>query len=160
MQERQSPVHIPGDRPEVLPSPSFMPLKSIPSHTWRFWVTPITRMSGDDAGGWKRKLLRGKAKGVMRLWNAKRVLTTYQYSGKLSRSSSHQRSSSSFSRSRVLLRSFGTLWGVILLVMGAGREEYFLYEGSVAVTALRTSVKDVLPEACPDLRRECIGATL
>jgi hypothetical protein len=57
------------------------------------------------------------------------------------------------------LRGFGTLWGVVLLVI-AGREEYFLYEGSVAVTALRTSVKDVLPEACPDLRRECIGATL
>jgi len=63
---------------------------------------------------------------------------------------------------RGFLPSFGRLWGVVFLVIGAGRDECcFLYEGSVAVTALRTSVMDELPEAWPDLRRWwCIWARL
>ncbi len=88
-------------------------------------------------------------KTQLKLWNTKRrLLTTYQYSGKLCLSSSHQRSSSnSFSRSRGFLPSFGALWGVIFLLDVDGRDECFLYEGSVAETAFRTSVMEVLPEA-------------
>lgn len=71
---------------------------------------------------------------------------TYQYCGKLSLSSSHQRSSShSRSRSLGFLPSFGAAVGVVLLVMAAGRV--------VLETAFRTSVMDELPEAWPDRRR-------
>jgi len=75
---------------------------------------------------------------------------TYQYCGKLSLSSSHQRSSShSLSRSRGGFPSFWADCDVVLLVIMAGRD---------APTALRTSVMDELPEACPDFRRWwCIG---
>jgi hypothetical protein len=136
-----TPRHFLRDRPSVL-------------HTWGSWGALITCISGDNAGGWKRKCPEGKGQGRDEVVKHKKVLATYQYSGKLSRSSSHQRcSSNSFSRSRGFLPSFGTLWGVVLLVMAAGRDECFLYEGSVAVTALRTSVNEVLLETWPDLRR-------
>ncbi len=81
---------------------------------------------------------------------------TYQNWGKLSLSSSHQRSSShSRSLSRGLLPSFCATLSVVLLVIGAGLEALLLYfaDSSDNVTAFPTSVIDVLAEACPDLRR-------
>lgn len=44
---------------------------------------------------------------------------------------------------------------MVLLVIGAGLEALLLYfaDSSATVTAFRTSVMDVLAEACPDFRR-------
>jgi hypothetical protein len=80
---------------------------------------------------------------------------TYQNWGKLSLSSSHQRSSShSRSLSLGLLPNFCATLSVVLLVIGAGLEALLYFaESSDRVTAFRTSVIDVLAEACPDLRR-------
>ena len=74
-------------------------------------------------------------------------VVTYQNCGKLSLSSSHQRSSShSLSRSLGFLPSFWTAWGVVLLVTGAGREVLYLTDGSEVPLAFLTSVMDVLAE--------------
>lgn len=89
---------------------------------------------------------------------------TYQYWGKLSLSSSDQRSSShSCCLSLGLLPSLCADLSVLLLVIGDGLEDLLLYlaESSDKVTAFRTSVVDVLAEACPDLRRWwCMGSGL
>jgi hypothetical protein len=78
------------------------------------------------------------------------VSETYQYWGKLSLSSSHQRSSSqSLSRgfdSLWLFPSFPTVWGVVLRVMGAGLDDLCLVETSETVTAFLTSVMEVFAE--------------
>lgn len=126
-------------------------------------VTRITRISGDDMREPKRNYLGGKVvvlrqfikrtrdttpgsdrTGLGLLGKGKRAEVTYQNWGKLSRSSSNQRSSSSSrSRSLMFLPSFWEVWGVVFLVMA----------GRVEEAAFRTSVIEVLPEACPDLRR-------
>jgi len=101
-----------------------------------------------NGNGLKGSGVGGPKDAIEAVKHKRSLLTTYQYSGKLCLSSSHQRSSSnSFSRSRGFLPSFGALWGVIFLLDVDGRDECFLYEGSVATTAFRTSVMDVLPEA-------------
>jgi hypothetical protein len=81
---------------------------------------------------------------------------TYQNWGKLSLSSCHQRSSShSCCLALGLLPSFCADLSVDFRVMGAGLEVFVLYlaDSSDTVTALRTSVMDVLAEPRPDFRR-------
>lgn len=92
-----------------------------------------------------------RAEQIMRNINARRgELYTYQYWGKLSRSSSNQRSSShSCCLSLGLLPSFWAALSVLLRVSGGGRKVLLLYlaDSSDNVTAFRTSVMDVLAEA-------------
>lgn len=57
----------PGGSTRSLAFPLFHPAQDYFLTLGAFWVTRITRTSGDDAEGWKGKFLKGRAKGVMKL---------------------------------------------------------------------------------------------